>query len=117
MIDRIRPFVFETNSSLTNALILFDKDSYNRWCEDTDLYINIWEESSKVYTKEEATASILGCDTELVDKNNCLSERELRFEGFRNADNLCEDYEVETLDLEEEIGQRYIVLSACKEDR
>ena len=116
MIDRIRPFIFETNSSLTNALILFDKDTYKKWCEDPDLYINIWEESPKLYTEEEATASILGCDAESAE-DNYLSESELKCEGFINSVNLYEYYEVETLDLEEEIGQRYIVLSACKEDR
>ena len=115
MIDRIRPFVFETNSSLTNALILFDKDTYKKWKEDTDLYINICDKSSKVYTKEEAIASIMGFYAELAEDD--ISESELKGEGFRNSDSLYEDYEVETLDLEEEIGQKYIVLSACKEDR
>lgn len=117
MIDRIRPFIFETNSSLTNALILFDKDMYEKWDKDCNLYINLWEENpAKVYTREEAVSAILECDSE-SDEDDDLSEDELACEGFLNNETLYEEgYSLEKLDLDV-IGQNYVVVSVCREDR
>ena len=113
---RMRPLTFETNSSLTNALILFDKDTYKKWEENLDLYISIWEDNSptKLYTREEATLAILGDEAKSDD--DYLSEHELKYEGFVNSESIYENYEIKTLDLES-IGQDYIVVSACREDR
>lgn len=91
MINRIRPFIFETNSSLTNALILFDKDMYEKWDKDCNLYINIYEKNpAKVYTREEVISAILGYDSEL-DEGHDLSESELAYEGFLNNETLYEE--------------------------
>ena len=116
MINRIRPFIFETNSSLTNALILFDKDMYEKWDKDCNLYINLCEKNpAKVYTREEAVSAILGCDSESDEED--LSEDELACEGFMNNETIYkEGYSLKKLDLDV-IGQKYIVLSACREDR
>ena len=117
MINRIRPFVFETNSSLTNALILFDKDMYEKWDKDCNLYINIWENDNpvKVYTKQEAIKDFV--ESYELPPGEEITDDELASEGYVNNNTIYEEgYSIEKLDLDV-IGQDYVVVSACKEDR